>query len=137
MSEPPTFDPIAEDLSETNSFDKTLPAEEIQNDLEQITRTAPNSQELIQQQQQQDVPTVPRSEWETIRDQLREKPHDPSAWNKLVLLAESSGDIEKIKESYEELLEVYPNTVCCFSCGCKISRPLTVCIASHRHKSRT
>ena len=137
MSEPPTFDPVPEDLPESNSADKTQPAEEIQNDLEQLTRTAPNSQESLKPQDVPTAPTVPRSEWETIRDQLREKPYDPNAWNKLVQLAESSGDIEKIKESYEELLEVYPNTVCCFSCAVSKVDPLTARIASHRHKSRT
>lgn len=51
------------------------------------------------------------SEWDLLRAQLREKPHNPEGWNRLVVLAEESGDIEKVKESYEALLEMYPNTV--------------------------
>ena len=57
------------------------------------------------------APAIPSSEWDLLRAQLREKPHDPDGWNKLVALAEESGDIEKVRESYEALLEMYPNTV--------------------------
>lgn len=54
---------------------------------------------------------VPPSQWDLLRAQLREKPHNPEGWNRLVALAEESGDIEKVKDSYEALLEMYPNTV--------------------------
>lgn len=57
------------------------------------------------------TPAVPPSEWDLLRAQLREKPHNPEGWNRLVALAEESGDIEKVKDSYEALLEMYPNTV--------------------------
>ncbi|EIM85352.1 Suf-domain-containing protein, partial [Stereum hirsutum FP-91666 SS1] len=53
---------------------------------------------------------VPPSQWDLLRAQLREKPHNPEGWNRLVALAEESGDIEKVKDSYEALLEMYPNT---------------------------
>lgn len=59
---------------------------------------------------------VPQSEWDTIRAQLRESPLNPDGWLKLVELAEDSGDLEKIKETYEALLQTYPNTVCNLSC---------------------
>ncbi|KAH9936856.1 Suf-domain-containing protein [Epithele typhae] len=52
----------------------------------------------------------PQSEWDQLRAQLREKPVDADGWLKLVDLAEESGDIEKIKETYEGMLETYPNT---------------------------
>lgn len=52
-----------------------------------------------------------QSEWDTIRVQLRESPLNPDSWLKLVELAEDSGDLEKIKETYEALLQTYPNTV--------------------------
>ena len=54
---------------------------------------------------------APHSEWDTIRAQLRESPLNPDGWLKLVELAEDSGDLEKIKETYEALLQTYPNTV--------------------------
>jgi cleavage stimulation factor subunit 3 len=51
------------------------------------------------------------SEWDTLRASLRDNPHDTEGWNKLVRLAEDSADLEKIKEAYESLLKMYPNTV--------------------------
>ena len=57
------------------------------------------------------VPGEPVSEWDALRSSLRESPHDTEGWNKLVRLAEDSGDLEKIKEAYECLLKMYPNTV--------------------------
>ncbi|KAI0687236.1 Suf-domain-containing protein [Earliella scabrosa] len=51
----------------------------------------------------------PLSEWDQLRAQLREKPVDADRWLKLVALAEASRDLEKIKETYEGMLEVYPN----------------------------
>ena len=53
----------------------------------------------------------PLSEWDQLRAQLREKPVDADGWLRLVELAEESGDIEKIKATYEGMLETYPNTV--------------------------
>ena len=57
------------------------------------------------------VSSAPQSEWDLIRAQLRETPQNPEGWNKLTDLAEESGDLEKIKDSYEGLLQTYPNTV--------------------------
>jgi hypothetical protein len=57
------------------------------------------------------VPGEPVSEWDALRTSLRESPHDTDGWYKLVRLAEDSGDLEKIKEAYECLLKMYPNTV--------------------------
>jgi hypothetical protein len=57
------------------------------------------------------VPGEPVSEWDALGTSLRETPHDTEGWNKLVRLAEDSGDLEKIKEGYESLLKMYPNTV--------------------------
>ena len=68
----------------------------------------------------------PLSEWEQLRAQLREKPVDADGWQKLVDLAEESSDIEKIRETYEGMLETYPNTVRTaptFSCeNCRLTR---------------
>ncbi|TDL17626.1 Suf-domain-containing protein [Rickenella mellea] len=55
-------------------------------------------------------PTTPASEWDALREKLREQPHDTDLWNRLVDRAEESGDIDKIKQAYEAVLEKYPNT---------------------------
>ena len=51
------------------------------------------------------------SEWDQLRAQLREEPVDAYTWLKLVALAEASRDLEKIEETYEGMLQVYPNVV--------------------------
>ena len=56
-------------------------------------------------------PQQPQSEFEILLASLRAAPVDPEGWNKLVRLAEDSGDITQIKEAYDSLLKVYPNTV--------------------------
>ncbi|OSX60713.1 hypothetical protein POSPLADRAFT_1183237 [Postia placenta MAD-698-R-SB12] len=99
MSEPPPI-PDLEHSGDTPPFsedDQTQPTEEILNALRQINP------------QQQPTPT-PQSEWDQLRAQLREKPYDADAWLRLVDLAEDSQDIEKIKATYDALLEAYPNT---------------------------
>jgi len=57
------------------------------------------------------VQEEPSSEWDALRTSLRENTHDIEGWNKLVQMAEDSGDLEKIKGAYESLLKMYPNTV--------------------------
>jgi len=42
---------------------------------------------------------------------LRDHPQDPEGWNQLVDIAENNGNLEQIKQTYEALLETYPNTV--------------------------
>ena len=37
---------------------------------------------------------------------------DVDAWLKLVDVAEEGGNFEQINETYEALLQAYPNTVC-------------------------
>ena len=54
---------------------------------------------------------TPQTEWDRLRAQLREKPVDADGWLKLAKLAESSNDIEKVKNTYEGMLETYPNNV--------------------------
>ena len=56
-------------------------------------------------------PQEPPSEWEVLRAQLADKPHDPDGWRKLVEIAENSGDLSKITQAYDSLLAAYPNTV--------------------------
>jgi len=87
----------------TNGEDTTQPTDEILNVLQQLN---PPTTEASQPQSQD-----PPSEWVILRTQLSEKPHDPDGWRKLVELAETGGDLEQVKETYEALLVVYPHTV--------------------------
>ncbi|KAH7918139.1 Suf-domain-containing protein [Leucogyrophana mollusca] len=77
-------------------------------DMDFLNRREPQSGKLADATQ--DVSQEPPSEWHVLRSKLREQPHDPEGWNRLVDLAENAGDTEQIKESYEALLETYPNT---------------------------
>jgi cleavage stimulation factor subunit 3 len=126
MSEPPPSATKTEDSTDfsanlSGDGDATEPTADILNALNQLNSdtipTAPNSQEIIkaeeQQPKQEEVPQQPQlSEWQLLRNRLRDSPHDPEGWIKFVELAENSGEIEQIKETYESLLETYPNTVC-------------------------
>lgn len=99
-------------LDEGNATQAT---EEILKNLDQAIRTAQNSQDeeaLKQESKPEKIKTLLESEWQALRKRLRETPHDTEGWQKLVELAENSGEIEEIKETYEALLETYPNTVC-------------------------
>ncbi|TFY78801.1 hypothetical protein EWM64_g5207 [Hericium alpestre] len=102
-----TFD-IGQGASQES--DTTQPSQELLEVLQQLQKTTPPATQNGNPKVEQDVPTDPPSEWDVQRAQLREKPKDPEGWNRLVDLAESSGDLEKIKETYEALLEIYPNT---------------------------
>ncbi|KAJ6463707.1 Suf-domain-containing protein [Mycena vitilis] len=50
------------------------------------------------------------SEYDALMARLKELPHDPESWKHLVDLAETSGDIARIREAYDALLARYPNT---------------------------
>ncbi|KAJ6501440.1 Suf-domain-containing protein [Mycena vitilis] len=54
---------------------------------------------------------VSRSDYDTFKARLEESPHDPESWTRLVDMAESSGNIARIREVYDALLVQYPNTV--------------------------
>lgn len=120
MSEPPssaTKTDVSADFSTNVNGDGDAPQSipEILNALDQSnSNTTPSSQENIKEQlKEEELPQQPApSEWETLRIRLRDSPYDPEGWLKLVELAESSGEIDQIKETYEALLEAYPNTVC-------------------------
>ena len=61
------------------------------------------------------------SEYDALFSRLKEKPHDPEGWRRLVDNAESSGEIDKIRAAYDALLKQYPNTVCFWSLICALS----------------
>lgn len=73
------------------------------------TSAAQNGSQTQQDTEQMTVD--PPSEWELLHTQLAEKAHDPEGWNNFINMAEGSGDLDKIKEAYEALLKMYPNTV--------------------------
>jgi len=106
----------------SHTSDTTQPTQEILEALQQLSQ--------VQQARQSATPSTtgtpngnvvkeeslldsgdPPSEWDSLRAQLREKPHDPEGWNRLANLAENSDDLEKVRKTYEALLEMYPNTV--------------------------
>ncbi|KAI0092880.1 Suf-domain-containing protein [Irpex rosettiformis] len=71
-----------------------------------------------QQTQPDDVPsqgpteaaTTQLQQWEALRGQVRVKSSDSDTWLKLVDVAVASGDYGRVNETYEALLEAYPNT---------------------------
>ena len=99
--------------------DTTQPAEDIISVLRQLNpppaaaTASASSNGLVKSEEDVAVSAsaVPQSEWEALKSRLDKSPHDPEGWNKLVRLAEESGDLEKIKATYEALLAMYPNTV--------------------------
>ncbi|KAG5340689.1 hypothetical protein C0989_000732 [Termitomyces sp. Mn162] len=52
----------------------------------------------------------PLTEYEALSAQLKQQPHDPNAWKRLISLAEESGNLDKIRASFDALLQQYPNT---------------------------
>ena len=124
MSEPtpPDGSDFISDVPIIGDEDKTQPTQDILNALRQLTssqQTIPTSQ-ASQQNLSQSLSQLntsnslepPRSDWEALRAQVREKPTDVDAWMKLVDLSEEGGNFDQINETYEALLEAYPNTVC-------------------------
>ncbi|TBU57853.1 Suf-domain-containing protein [Dichomitus squalens] len=133
MSEPPPSEPMAETVSgngDKSVEEKSQLSAGILNALRQLqesssvpvastststptpTATQPNIQEppRLPSVSMAEPTPPPQSEWDQLRAQLREKPVDADGWLRLVDLAEESGDIEKIKATYEGMLETYPNT---------------------------
>lgn len=116
MSEPMLVDSQdTGDAFQAGEDDKTQPADEILNALRQLNPNTfshtQNGSQSVHSPIKQDPTPPPLSEWEQLREQLRTKPYDADGWLKLVDLAEDSGDIERVKQTYEGLLEAYPNTV--------------------------
>ena len=70
---------------------------------------AHQDEDILNQQSQMSEP--PRTEWDILRAHLKENPRDADSWLRLVDVAEESKNYEKINETYEALLEAFPNTV--------------------------
>ncbi|KAF7331026.1 mRNA 3'-end-processing protein RNA14 [Mycena venus] len=52
----------------------------------------------------------PVSDYDALMARLKESPHDPESWKRLIDVAETGGDILQIREAYDALLKQYPNT---------------------------
>ncbi|KAF7354683.1 mRNA 3'-end-processing protein RNA14 [Mycena sanguinolenta] len=50
-------------------------------------------------------PIPPPSDYDALMARLKESPHDPESWKRLIDVAESSGDIPRIREAYDALLK--------------------------------
>ncbi|RDB20367.1 mRNA 3'-end-processing protein RNA14 [Hypsizygus marmoreus] len=87
-------------LAESDEFagDQTQPTAEILNALNSV-KSEPQPDSL---------PTP--TEYEALTAQLKQNPHNPEGWRRLIDLAENSGEIEKIRASFDALLQQYPNT---------------------------
>ena len=127
MSEPPAQFQAEHGAptSQVADEDKTQPAQEILNALRQLTNSQqtvantpqPSQQDVTQsmdisQSTAPDAPNGVPSEWDRLRTLTREKPSDVDSWLKLVDVAEEGGNFEQINQTYEAVLEAYPNTVC-------------------------
>ena len=126
MSEHPELpvfsDNGAADLTNGPVDEPTIPTAEILNVLEQLKASQSESSQTQNQSQpqsqSQSQPQDPPSEWNILHTSLSEKPYDPDGWRRLVEIAETGGDVEQIKVTYEALLSIYPNTVClAFRCS--------------------
>lgn len=85
--------------------------DDYQGDNTQPTAEILNALNSIKDEPKSDI-LPPVSEYDVLTTQLKEKPHNPEAWRRLIEVAENSGDVEKIQASYDALLRQYPNTVC-------------------------
>lgn len=59
-------------------------------------------------------------EWTQLRNATQTNPYNEAVWDRLLDKAEENGDLEKIKEAYEALLEKYPNNVRVYILICAI-----------------
>ncbi len=57
------------------------------------------------------TPSQPLSPVEAARAQIQKTKNDHVAWKNYLSLAESTGDLDKIRDAYEEALHTFPNTV--------------------------
>ncbi|KAG6887539.1 hypothetical protein C0995_014547 [Termitomyces sp. Mi166 len=77
----------------------------------QSTEQVVNTLNAIKNEPQQDIDMPPPpTEYEALSAQLKQIPHDPNGWKRLINLAEESGDMDKVRVSFDALLQQYPNT---------------------------
>lgn len=108
--------------SSAQDEERTHPTEDILNTLRQLNssqqgqgssqQTDLQSQNSQRSEQDSSFASSPiQSEWDLLRAQVRENPRDADTWLKLVDRAEEGKDFDRENETYEALLEAFPNSV--------------------------
>jgi len=71
----------------------------------------PQEEELVATQEgsQREKTEEAETDYDRLKVRVHKNPHDADTWHALIDAAEASADIERVKEAYELLLEVYPN----------------------------
>jgi hypothetical protein len=75
----------------------------------QTPRTTPPANNPIHESPEPSKPKL--TETDLLRERLRRDPLDVSTRQHLIGLAEASGDVDRIQDAYEGLLEIFPNAV--------------------------
>ncbi|KAG5222098.1 mRNA 3'-end-processing protein [Salix suchowensis] len=104
MAEPPT----TVDATENHPGDATQPADEILAALHAVN-TETHGATVEQPSSQTSQNELPPSEYDLVKQHLKENPQDNDQWRRLIDIAEESEDVERIKETYDLLLEQFPN----------------------------
>ncbi len=111
MAGPPTTVDATEN-PENHPGDATQPSNEILVALHTVnTETHGPTVDVEQQSSQTSQDKLPPSEYELVKQHLKDTPHDNDQWRRLIEIAEESEDVERIKETYDLLLEQFPNNV--------------------------
>ncbi|KAF9487681.1 Suf-domain-containing protein [Pleurotus eryngii] len=107
MAEPPTTVDATEN-PKNHPGDATQPSDEILIALHTVNmETHGPTVERQSSQTSQDKP--PPSEYELVKQHLKETPQNNDQWRRLIEIAKESEDVERIKETYDLLLEQFPN----------------------------
>jgi cleavage stimulation factor subunit 3 len=109
MTEPAVLNAVHDVEEFSTTDDQTQPTTEILNVLNQLNNKHNVKPEPLDSEL---PPAPPPTELEALTAELKQRPHDPDGWRRLVELAEQSGEIDKIRAAYDALLLQYPNTVC-------------------------
>lgn len=111
-------EPQADDLQDPlhDAFGDVQPETAHESSTQETTQLAQKTETSVDESQENvEKPAgsdpVPLPEYEALQQRLEKNRFDPTSWNRLIHLAEESGDIEKIKQAYETLLSAYPNIV--------------------------
>ncbi|KAJ8697549.1 mRNA 3'-end-processing protein rna14 [Pleurotus ostreatus] len=107
MAEPPTTVDATEN-PENHPGDATQPSDEILAALHAVN-TETHGPTVEQQPSQTSQNELPPSEYELVKQHLKDNPQDNDQWRRLIDIAEESEDVERIKETYDLLLEQFPN----------------------------
>ncbi|KAG5223273.1 mRNA 3'-end-processing protein [Salix suchowensis] len=113
MAEPPTTVDATE-FPENHPGDATQPSDEILPAL-QTVNTETHGPTVEQQSSQTSQNELPPSEYELVKQHLKENPQDNDQWRRLIDIAEESEDVDRIKETFDLLLEQFPNNSHSFS----------------------